>query len=777
MIVTSLVVIGTFLFLYYVPGRLLVERFLPEPRPEETFAFSLGLGFILVNTTVVLVVGVLGLLSDWLLVKPWVLWAAGLLWTVALAALRARTVRPLWRGLLRRPTRAQVGVWALSVVGFVFFLGHYDHDLLKEDGCNVSLSSSMNVGRLGAHLLPAIHEGAAAHVKSAEVEAQIEENDFLSGRDGQVLGPSFLLSPFTSLFGRFGLRVTYAVQGLLLPGIGFVLGLALFRRGWAAWATALLLTFHPWAIEARTFNENFLANVFGSLALALALRGRVAPVLAGLAMGLFLAIRHLELVAVPFMAWWIWHQEGRRLRPVGRYLLAMVAALSPCVIYHVMFVVTQDGTLLEPSFDRPLAPHSFLGLEFRMHGLLNFPFIPEPMRSPFQAYPNTVAYLLDIVSHLGWVLVALLPAGVAALWSWSRRGTVLVLAWFVPLLGMVMIQSNWINPNKMGYHATAAVTLVLLVVGGAAYFADRGRAWWKKAALAAVGVLVPVLLVVGLRDYRAPLDQRVIDYPEGFITEEWEPELALCAAETEEYLALDRARYDVSFLPDTRVDHGWDPALVARDWRYLLDDLANPGFDHYQLAMPDFAREVFWGFGVGISPLRSQRSGQREPDMESLADTSCVAPDALDGETAIAWLDLSRSPLTAEQPLTIEPDTGATAPLLARGGAIDVVAGFRDAGMPDHGTTLLVSRDRLGTVYLILAPGEPNAFRRPSWVKTVDRRAEEFPGARVPVRVPRDGVIRIVELRSYYPVLWYSRFVILDEGQPRFTTALPLSPS
>ncbi len=776
MIVTTLLVLATLFLVYYVPGRLLVDRLLPEPAPEETFPFSLMLGLIVVNTSVVLFVGVFGLFSDWLLVTPTVLWTAGLLWSLGLALPRLRSVRPPWRGLTTRPTRTQVGLSALAIVGFLFFLGHYDHDLLKEDGCNVSLSSSMNVGRLGAHLLPAVRDDAPAHVESRRVEGEVTNHDFLGGRDGQVLGPSVLLSPFTSLFGRLGLRLTYAIQGLLLPGVGYALGRAVLGSSWAGWATALLLTFNPWSVEARTFNENFLANLFGALALALLFRRRSAPVLAGLALSLFLMIRHLEVVVVPFVLVWLWQREGRKLGPPLKLLAATLAGLAPCLVYHLFFWLWHEGGLLEAGFDRPIAPHSFFGHAFEYAGLLNFPFIPEPMRSPYQAYPNLYAYALDVASHLGLLLLALLPAGVARLWAWSRLGATLVLAWFLPLLAMVVIQSNWINPNKMGYHATAVVTLILLAVGGVAWLLERARPWWHKLGLVAFGLAVPLALVPVLQGVRAPLDQRVIDFPEGFITEEWEPRLALNSAETEEVLALDRERYRVSLLPDSRADHEWLPGVLASDWRRVAEEFANPWFDTYRLAMPDFLREVFWGFGVGISPLRSQRTAERKPDMEALADTSPVAPDPVP-DPVIAWLDLSSSPLTSPQPLSVGEPSDARSPLLGQGGVIDVVAGFRDAGMPDHGTTLLAARDRLGTVYLVLAPGNPNAFRRPSWVKTAERRADEFPGARVPLRLPRNGVVRIVELRSYYPVLWYSRFVVIDDGRLTFTRALPLSPS
>ena len=767
--------------LYYVPGRLMVDLWLREPAAEETFPFSLGLGIVVVNTFVVLVAGVAGLFSSWASVTTVAVVGGSLLVTVALLLLRAKRVKRPWRDLVRRPTRTQMGLWGLAAFSFVFFLVHYDRDLLKEDGCNAALSGALNLGYIGTHVV-ATADGSDANIEKIIAEA-IETNDFLSGRSGQRLGTSMLLAPANALFGQMGFRLVYALQGLLLPALGFLLGRFLFGRTWAGWVTAVLLTFCPWALESRTFDENFIANTFGALTLALLLRKFPAAALAGVAMSLFLGNRHLELVVVPVVLLYLWKHGGgsrgasRRARRA--FLGCLVASLLPYIIYHVLFVSWHGGGLFEATYERPPAPHSFFGVEMHFTGLLNWPFMPEPLRAPYHAYPTLVAFPLEILRRFGYVLVALVPAGLAYLWS--RRPKLeqaLLVVWFVPLLLMVMMQSNWINQNKMGIPATAAVSLVLWMVGGVVLMLDRKRSLVQRFAPPAVGLALALGLTPLLQSPEAPVDERVQVYQESYMDDEWPAELTRWLEETPSYVAMDRERFHVAPWPRPEVSHEWRPALMARQWRSFVDDLSRPWFRSYRNAMPDFIREVHWGFHVGISPIRAMRAGEKTPDIETLGDTSPVAPDPVEGETFVLWLDVSDSPLTLAAPLAPGPDPGGAPQLLTEPGVIDIVAGLDAPWTLASGAALHAARDRDGTIYLIVAPGKPNRSRRPSWLRVREHEASvSFPERRIPIRLPRNAVVRIVELRCYRPTRWYSRFVLIKDGELSGTQTIPVSPS
>lgn len=786
MILNVLWFVATFALVFYLPGRLIVDRWLAAPEPEELFPVSVGIGVALVGTLATLIVGVVGLFWAEAIITPLVLWGIGL-GTSLLVGLTGQ--RPLTRPrrFFTRPTRTQAALWAAALAGLVFFSVHYDDDLLREDGPLLILVSSADVGILGVHTHPSLEGPDAGQGAVGASEGLLNEFCMLSGWDGEALGPGIIPSTFVPPFGGFGLRLTYALAGLLLPGLGFVLGRSLFRRAWAGWATALLLTFSPWALEIRTFDKNFMANVFGTLALVLLFRARPAALLAGLAVGFFLGIHHVEIFVVPFVLFYLW-----RLRRAGapgvaphdswRFLGALVLGISPCLFLHVLFPLWHDGTFVENFFQQPVAPHSFLGIEFDSPLMLNYPFQDELMRSPYHAYPPLLAFPLDFLARFGLLLAALVPAGFAWFGAREQRLRTLVLAsWVVPLMAILLVQSNWVDPNKMGLPAMASAPFVLLVVGGAVWLADPRRSWIPRAALAAVGIALPLAVAPVLRAWDGPVDERVWEYPdEDDGMEAWST-MTHHADETPEYVALDRAVFELSILPSSRADHEWDPAVLARSVGQLANELANPSLRERRNAMSDFLRLTFWGFGVGIAPLRALHAGDPQPSIESWPEMSPADPTD-GGDSTIVWVDLSESPILAAQPVTLGPAPDGVEPLLTSQPPVAMVSGFDAAWAPPQGVALMAGRDRLGNVFLVVGPGQPNPRGRPDWLAVDERSALQFPDRRVPVRVPRGAVIRIIELRSYFPAVWYSRFVIIEDdgqggGRVRFTRGAKLSPA
>ncbi len=773
----------TFLVVFYLPGRLLVARWLKDAEPEELLPYSAGLGLAAIGTLVTLLVGLVGLFDADAIVTPLVLWGAALAVSALLGFTGARPLlRP--RGLIAAPTRTQASLWALGLAGLLFFSVHYDDDLLREDGPLLILASSMDVGILGVHTHPSVEAADHSPEMSDSSESMLNDFSLLSGWDGEALGPGIIPGVFLVLFGSFGLRLTYAIAGLLLPGLGFVLGRSLFRRAWAGWAVALLLTFSPWALENRTYDKNFMANVFGSLALALLFRARPAAILAGLATGFFVGLHHVELGVVPVALYYLWHVRRQGSGAAGdglRFLGSLAAGVSPCLVMHVLFPILHGGGLFENTFDRPLAPHSLFGFEFELPMLWNYPFVSELLRSPFHAYPPLVAYPLDLASRFGLVLVALVPAGAFYLARTQPARAVVLAGWFVPLMLFLMIQSNWVDPNKMGLPAMATAPFVLLIVGGAVFLADRARPLAIRAAVAALGLGLPLVLGPVLRAIDTPVDHRVFEYEDQDDGREaWET-LTHHLDETPEYVSLDRAQFEMAPWPRSRVDHEWHPAVLARSLRQFAAELRSPSIGERRNAMPDFLRLSFWGFGTGIAPLRALRTGDPMPGIESWPEMSPEDPTD-GGRGFVAWLDLNQSPLLAPNPLTPGPSKEGTRALLEGRPALSLVSKFTADWAPDHGASLLSGRDRMGNVFVVVAPGVPNLKGRPGWLSLDERSADQFPDGRVPIRVPERGVVRIIELRSYYPAVWYSRYALIeDDGRGgtriRFTRAVLLSPA
>jgi hypothetical protein len=414
--------------------------------------------------------------------------------------------------------------------------------------------------------------------------------------------------------------------------------------------------------------------------------------------------------------------------------------------------------------------------------LLNFPFIPELVRSPFHAFPPMLAYPLDFASRFGLVLIALVPAGAFYIIRTQPRRAVVLAAWFIPLMLVLMVQSNWVNPNKMGLPAMAAAPFVLMIVGGAVFLADRGRSLVAKVALAVIGLALPLAVVPALRAVDAPMDERVYKYLDDDDGMEVWDTLTHHLVETPEYVDLDREKLTMSIAPRSRADHEWRPSLLARSFGQFVQDLREPWLKDRRYAMPDFLRLSFWGFGLGIAPLRSLHAGDPTPCVDSYPHMSPV--DEGDGEPGtVVWIDFNESPILSKRPLTLGPAGGDVRPLLEGMPPMAMVSTFDAAWAPGDGASLVAGRDRLGNVYILVAPGSPNPKGRPDWVTLDKRDASQYPDKRVPIRVPRDGVVRIIELRSYYPALWYSRYALVDDvagdgrGEIRFTRGVALSPN
>lgn len=777
--------LATLCLVYYVPGRLVVAWLDEAPAPEESFSLSLGLGLVIVNTLAVLGVGLAGLFTPTFL-SAWMLWglAAGTSLVAGLLLWRRRqtTITTLMT-LIARPTRTQALLLGLTLLATGFYLLHYDTDRIREDACNLRLSTNIAADVWQPELIAAnkayVNYGPFQFDSAGEVQVE-EDTAFLTGWDGQRLGPSVLLAPFSVLFGSFGYRLVYALQGLLLPGLGFLLGWRLLGRRDAAWAVAFLLTFSPYAIDARIFDENHIANIFGALTLVLLLRRVPAATLAGISCSLFLGTRHVGAVALPFALAFLLTVRPTPRRAVVRFLTALAVFSAPYVIMHVLVMLLHDGSWFESAMERAPAPHSFFGLDFHSTTLWNYPLVPEPLRAPYHALPTLVLIPLDFARRFGALLIGLVPAGFAHLWRRSPARAWLLAGWLMPLVGLVMIQSNWIEESKLGVPATALAPLVVLIIAGAVSLVDAARSRASRFAWA-LGGLLPVLIGVPLlQAWEAPRDERIFAY-----TEEWlEPsllgDLVVRADETQAYVDWDRQRYGLRLLPRLRPDHEWSTQVLRRDAGRLRANLERPWFRDYERPVPDFIRQILETYYVGINPLSLRRLAESGSLVQGLAPVPLAsrgdfAPRS-DEALVPVTLDLRTPSLLAEAPIQAADGMDPVA-IRVDGSALIEVGPFDLPWDGGQGETLLVARESGGPVYLFLTPGRPLEERYPQWLAREHVPATRFPEQRVTLLVPRGEVIRLFEFRSFQPPRWYSRFLVVDEDGVWLSAAVPLSPA
>lgn len=752
MILDVAVVLALFYGVYYLPGRLLLELGPGDRLPEETFPFAVGLGIVLVNVTTMVVIGLPGLFFPVFVSFESVLGVSAVL-SLGMMGLLHR--RRLLTGIrwLARPSRTQAALWGLTLLSTVFFLTHYRVDGFNDDSCVVRVVTS-SLSDIGNPDLLAMNTGGdnpdRAHDHWIGTQGT---NPFLRDNQSQRLGIPVLMSPLVATFGTFGFRVVYGLQGLLMPGLGFLLGLYLLKRRWAAWALALFATFNPYSLESRLFDENFMAACFGSLALVLLVRPNPRLFWAGAALSLFLGIRHVGLFVLPAVAWYALGTRDRK----GRALLTLAAGLAvfsvPYIIHHG-FLLVERGALFEGSLDRAALEYSLLGAGFRSGTMWSFPFTAELLRSPYLAYPNVIEFPLDFLRRFGLVLAALVPAGLVHLFGVDRRRFWLLVGWFLPVVAVILFKSDWVEPNKMGVPATVLAPVIVVLGAGLACLVQSGVGWWKKGLLLAAGAALPLVFVPAVQDHEATMDQRVYEFPQTWIAGVLPDHVEPLLAEAPEYVDFDRDRFGLHVLPAFPLD-AFQPQLLGLRLDQLASELTGRGLTDYSPPLLTFFTKVFMDLGRTVNPLSLAKvgaGGEFEIDLWKGQGSQGVRT---------LWLDLHGPPAIAHSPL--QPGGASTRePLPLDGDHVYVVKGLERpwSTLP---VTVALGRDRFGTVVILLLSSRPATTYHPPFLNVVELDAGQFPDHRIPLALPLDAPVMITEIRGFVPTRAYLRWMVVQE--------------
>lgn len=773
MIQTLLLFPLLFAGVFWLPGRLAVAVLGRPDDDDAPFALSVGLGIVLVDVPAVLGVGLAGLAGP-VHLERWMLLASSALVSAALALHLARR-RNLGEPLLPRAglTPARLALGLLTVAATAFFLLRYDADALSEESCMVRASMAVNVDYMRPDRLTLEYDGPGTYstYRSSPMQGQDpSRNAFLTFNQGQRLGPALLLAPFVTLFGPLGFRLVYALQGLLLPGLGFMLGRRLGTRPWMAWAVAAGLAVNPYTVASPTFDENFLALGFGALSLALLLRRRTAPMAAGAAFALFLSIRHVGVLLLPFVALFLARGE-QGLKANLRFLAGLALLGLPEVLLHG-FLVFQHGQAFEGAISRRAAPHSLFGIPFSLPVLLNWPFVEQPLRSPYVAWPTLVAFPLDLLRRFGLLLALTVPAGLVALRRTDRRAAWLLVGWFAPILALVMVQSNWSEPVKMGVPASVLPPVIVVLVLGAGALLDPATPWRRRAALAGLGFALPLGTWGAAQAWHAPLDERVVQFQPDYLREVI-PDLVLSLTERPEYLEADRARNAPTLAPDLQLA-SLHPTVARLRGRQLVDELGRPSMADYERPLLDVLPRLVIGFDKSVNPLSVAKALALSPEprhLEPLRLSGADVDGGLPRGTRRLTLDLTSPPSLSAAPLR---ETGATGTPALPVDQVSVRTGLR-LPYSEPPQNLVVARDRLGTTWVLLAAAPVSPAPWPSWVQGSRVDAGALADLHLSIELPVGQVVRLIELRSIGPYRAYERTLVVGEHDVWSSPSQPAS--
>ena len=768
MLSTLVQVLLVFAVGYYLPGRLATNLLVDDVLPEERFPISLATGLLLVNVTAVFVVGVWGLFAAVYMTSGLVL-AVSAAWTVALGAWAHRRGRLRLSAFFERPTGRQWALYGLTAVTTLVFAINYDRALLSEDDCAIRAASAIVVEYLRPELVAVPgSEGLTRYQEEALRAFEIDGNPVFVHNQGQRIGPAVLVAPSIALFGTLGLRIAYLLQGLLLPGLGLAFGLRLTSSRWAPWLVAVLLALSPYAMNMYELDENIMSSIFGTLMLVCLVRPRPSWIIAGAALSLFLGIRHVGVVMVPFVLAYIVMVAENRRRALIAFLGALILFALPYLILHANLLLV-EGALFEGGLHRPMVPHDFFGLRFELPVLLNFPFTRALYRSPYTALPPLISFPLDFIVRHGLLLCSLLVPGILRLREQTRAHRVLLLGWVLPLWGLVMIQSNWTQAEKMGVPASALAPLVLVLVFGAEWLADRRISAQRRLLGLGAGLLLPAALLVGLRSTPTEMDPRIYDNNPEYLEAFFGQEAVLWHHETPDYLAYERARYRVTWLPDVVPDamrwgHG---GQLVRD---LVDDLSKPRFEEWTAQGNDHVRLFMMGREHHIGPFTLARQlAVGAMNSEWLAFRTCDAPPA--AETVDVVLDLSTSPTTGSEVFVAAASESPVVDLSSPGWHV-----FRAAEVPFAAEPMNVSLGRAcdGQVIVFLTPRGLDTVRLDlPGLRLTQHPADELRDGRVDVRQPADAPLLLVDFRGVGAEREYQRFGSITGGVIRLGPPRP----
>lgn len=452
-------------------------------RPEPTLVQAVSETLLLALTVVAVPVFTVCLLTRTYLTADHMVVGSAVVTALAGGALLYRA-RDAWRQALfafsPSPGSARPVLIAAGVTLAVFMV-NYDREHFQYGCINGVVMQALTAEAAGAF---DPHGGEEEDAPESEDWGAPTERGAAATMDlldvhgtGQRLGTTAIIAPMVALFDVFGFRLLYGLLPALCVLFGFRAGLHLTGRRGIALAAALIGVLNPYVLKIVILDENVMAFclIMGSLALLLESGGARTLVLAGIAFGAALGVRHVDLPFALTAAVLI----GREPRRLAAFFVPALLAAVPCALHHHY---TYGSVFAHEHFVDEIFmsfPHSFLGIEFQYTGLLNWPFNETLIRTPYNPLPTVLYYPLNTLAHLGTALSAMAVIG-AILLAKKRRLTIALALWVLPLYGLLAILENWMDPNKMGIIITLFPLLVVTLALGMAWLTT-----WKRAGIAA----------------------------------------------------------------------------------------------------------------------------------------------------------------------------------------------------------------------------------------------------------------------------------------------------
>jgi len=422
-----------------LPGALIARLLRASPTPLQAISESLLCSLIVVPVPAFTI----ALVTRTYLGLPLLAACSLAISVCALAAIRKQSGAHFWQRLSAFSSSGHgdnhVLMAALGVL--VLFAVNYDREHFQYACINGVVMQAISP-EAAPPIDPHEEEGP---IRSRERERGARMDLIDAPGTGQRYGTTTVITPWVVLFDLLGFRLVYALLAALTLLFGVRLARHLCPRPSLALLAAALALCNPYVLKIVILDENVMAMAFATAALALTLEGG-ALVAAGLALGITLGIRHVDAALAITLILLI----PRRPKDLGMLLGPAALALVPCLLHHQF---TYGSPISHEHFIDEVfqaTPHRLLGWEFNYTGLLNLPFAEQWIRTPYNPFPTSIYYPLNVASHLGSLLSALAILGGIVLLRRHRSLALALAAWALPLYALLAILENWMDPNKMG---------------------------------------------------------------------------------------------------------------------------------------------------------------------------------------------------------------------------------------------------------------------------------------------------------------------------------------
>ncbi len=468
------------------PGLLLARLFVKEAKFEQWFAAVVLIGLVVPAITAFAVALITRRYVDWVVLTGCTL----IIVAFAIGILLNRGRRWMtWRlPKLDRPGRYAL---VLMAVTLVVYLINYDRRHFGYGCVHSVVMVSMTPDAYPTGEDPPTPDAAK---RMGLIDKQ---------GVGQRYGTTAMIAPHVAYLGFWGFRWIYAVLAAMGAIHAFLLALQLGRgRIWlgvAGWAFA---TFHPQVLRITLLDENFMSFHLGIAALYYLLRKTPKPVVAGIAAGAAIGIRHIGLGLIPAGCFLLF--RGREdWRKVVAYTFTAVLMNAPVLIHHQATYGTifthphfEDENRAEDAQGYPIRlDYDFLGMDWQYAGLLNWPIQSELTRTPYNPLPTLFYHPVNLVDHQGVLVTALALLGVWMLVVIRRRLFWALAMWVLPPVLLLGVLENWMDPVKMGVYVSIFPGLLLCFVLGL----SEARKRWVAVLVLSVVTLVAVKQAASVR--------------------------------------------------------------------------------------------------------------------------------------------------------------------------------------------------------------------------------------------------------------------------------------